>query len=160
MRPSPAARRLLPRIAERVSLAARAAGHPGTAVSADIPIRFPHALSAEREVPAARPRLFNVRSARHPAKPHAASRRDTSPGEAARHVPQLSLADLRPGESAVVRRIGDSPLKRRLQELGLDSGVTVTCLFRSPLGDPTAYAFASGTVAIRRADGESVTLWD
>lgn len=72
----------------------------------------------------------------------------------------VTLADLLPGESATVRHIVDSPLKRRLQELGLDSGVTVRCVCRSPLGDPTAYEFASGTVAIRRTDAESVRIWD
>ena len=117
-------------------------------------------VSPEKEASPSGP--HRARSAHHPAKPHITSLRDISRREAAHPVPQgrYSLADLRPGESAVVRLIGDSPLKRRLMELGLDSGVTVTCLFRSPLGDPTAYSFASGTVAIRRTDGESVTLWD
>jgi len=73
---------------------------------------------------------------------------------------KTTLDMLCPGESAVVRRIEETPLKRRLQELGLDSGVNIKCLYKSPLGDPIAYEFSSGTVAIRSDDGKSVIIWD
>ena len=72
----------------------------------------------------------------------------------------MTLDMLKVGESATVRSIEESALKRRLQELGLSSGVTVSCLYKSPLGDPTAYSFASGVVAIRRGDCTGVELWD
>lgn len=72
----------------------------------------------------------------------------------------MTLDMLKPGESATVRSIDESALKRRLQELGLASGVRVNCLYTSPLGDPVAYEFASGVVAIRRSDSAGVELWD
>ena len=72
----------------------------------------------------------------------------------------MTLDMLCPGESATVRSIGESALKRRLQELGLSDGTKISCHYESPLGDPVAFGFASGVVALRRCDCAEVVLWD
>ena len=50
------------------------------------------------------------------------------------------LSALQPGQQAVVKSIReDSSMRRRLQDLGLTPGTPVTCVLKSPLGDPAAY---------------------
>lgn len=52
---------------------------------------------------------------------------------------------------------------RRLQDLGFVAGERVRCLFRSPLGDPTAYEICGVTVALRKGDARRIGLreiWD
>ena len=43
-------------------------------------------------------------------------------------------------------------IRRRLQDLGLIPGTPVSCLARSPLGDPCAYQIRGAVVALRRED--------
>lgn len=49
-------------------------------------------------------------------------------------------------------------LRRRLLDLGFTPGNLVTPLFRSPLGDPTAYAVMGSIIALRRADAEAIHI--
>lgn len=63
------------------------------------------------------------------------------------------MAELQVGESAVVTEIcTDSGLRRRLQDMGLIKGTVVTCVGRSPLGDPSAYRIRRTVVALRKED--------
>ncbi len=65
----------------------------------------------------------------------------------------FSLAALDPGEQAVVLSLRDrGDIRRRLQDLGLIPGTPVSCLARSPLGDPCAYQIRGAVVALRRED--------
>ena len=52
---------------------------------------------------------------------------------------------------------------RRLQDLGFVAGAVAKCVFRSPLGDPTAFEICGVTVALRREDARRIvleTVWD
>ena len=70
-----------------------------------------------------------------------------------------TLADLRPGESAVVRRLNTpGRLRRRLMDIGLIEGTPVECVGISPLGDPRAYLNRETEVAIRHTDGKGVLM--
>ena len=70
---------------------------------------------------------------------------------------ERTLSQLRPGERAVVRQVGtDGPMGRRFLDLGLIAGTAVTCLGRSPFGDPSAYAFRGAVIAIRARDADAV----
>ena len=52
----------------------------------------------------------------------------------------LRLSTLREGESAYVTEVSAGPaMDRRLTDLGLVRGTRVTCVLRSPAGDPCAY---------------------
>lgn len=63
------------------------------------------------------------------------------------------MSELRVGESAEVIKIGTaSGLRRRLQDMGLIKGTIVTCVGRSPLGDPCAYRIRRTIVALRKED--------
>ena len=49
-------------------------------------------------------------------------------------------------------------LTERLRQLGIDEGETITPLFRSPFGDPTAYAVKDCLIALRKTDCSRVTV--
>lgn len=70
-----------------------------------------------------------------------------------------TLSSLSPGESASIECIlTHKPIRRRLQDIGLIKGETVTCLQKSFFGDPTAYLVRNVVVAIRREDADEVLL--
>ncbi len=74
----------------------------------------------------------------------------------------MNLTMLTPGQSGEVAYV-EQDHGRRLQDLGLIEGSQVQCLFRSPLGDPTAYLICGATVALRKKDAGHVILkriWD
>lgn len=71
----------------------------------------------------------------------------------------LCLSALREGESAYVTEVNAGPaMDRRLMDLGLVRGTRVTCVLRSPAGDPCAYLIRGALIALRRADADGVTL--
>ena len=71
----------------------------------------------------------------------------------------LCLSALREGESAYVTEVNAGPaMDRRLTDLGLVRGTRVTCVLRSPAGDPCAYLIRGALIARRRADAEGVAL--
>lgn len=70
-----------------------------------------------------------------------------------------TLADLRPGMQARVAGLeGVGALRRRLLELGLTPGATVTLLRAAPLGDPLQVRLRGYALALRRADAARVRL--
>ena len=71
----------------------------------------------------------------------------------------LCLSALAEGESAYVTEISASPaMDRRLTDLGLVRGTRVTCVLRSPAGDPCAYLIRGALIALRRTDADGVWL--
>ena len=71
----------------------------------------------------------------------------------------LRLSALQEGESAYVTQVSAGPaMDQRLTDLGLVRGTRVTCVLRSPAGDPCAYLIRGALIALRRADADGVTL--
>ncbi len=71
----------------------------------------------------------------------------------------LRLSALREGESAYVTEVSAGPaMDRRLTDLGLVRGTRVTCVLKSPSGDPCAYLIRGALIALRRADADGVKL--
>ncbi len=71
---------------------------------------------------------------------------------------EIPLSGLRSGESGVISR-HLSPLSlRRFSALGLTPGTRVSCVGRSPLGDPSAYFFLGSVFAIRARDADLIML--
>ncbi len=69
------------------------------------------------------------------------------------------LTALREGESGYVTEISAGPaMARRLFDLGLVRGTRVTCIARSPSGDPSAYLIRGALIALRRGDAQDVRL--
>ena len=71
----------------------------------------------------------------------------------------LCLSALPEGESAYVTEVNAAPaMDRRLTDLGLVRGTRVTCVLRSPAGDPCAYLIRGALIALRRTDADGVAL--
>ena len=71
----------------------------------------------------------------------------------------LCLSALREGESAYVKEVSTNPsMARRLTDLGLVRGTRVTCMLRSPAGDPCAYLIRGALIALRQADSHGISL--
>ena len=69
------------------------------------------------------------------------------------------LCALREGESAFVTEVrASSAMRRRLMDIGLIPGTKVTCMGRSPAGDPAAYLIRGAVIALRQADAAGVGL--
>lgn len=70
-----------------------------------------------------------------------------------------TLANLKCGESARVRRVGGSgALRRRLMEMGLVAGAEVLLVKAAPLGDPLQIRVRGYDLALRRAEARLVEL--
>ena len=50
----------------------------------------------------------------------------------------------------------NSSITRRLYDLGLLEGTSITPIFSSPFGDPTAYEFRGNIIAIRSEDAHKI----
>lgn len=69
------------------------------------------------------------------------------------------LSTLPVGESAYVTEITAQPaMARRLADLGLIRGTRVTCMIKSPAGDPRAYLIRGALIALRRSDADHVWM--
>ncbi len=72
-----------------------------------------------------------------------------------------SLADLERGESGVVRRITSEcrgAQRRRLLDLGVVPGTTITAEMRSAAGDPIAYRIRGALIALRREQARWIEI--
>lgn len=70
-----------------------------------------------------------------------------------------SLADIKPGEKAVVKALALSgPARRRLLDLGLVEGTLAECLGQSPAGDPKAYRIRGAVIALRSRDCKQILI--
>ena len=47
-------------------------------------------------------------------------------------------------------------LRRRLLDLGLVNGTTITTVFKSPIGNPIAYGIRGTTIALRKEDSRLI----
>ncbi|MBQ2698147.1 MAG: ferrous iron transport protein A [Clostridia bacterium] len=69
------------------------------------------------------------------------------------------LCDLAPGESGVVAAVtAGGGMGRRLCDLGLIPGTAVSCVGRSPCGDPSAYRIRGAVIAIRACDARCISI--
>ena len=72
---------------------------------------------------------------------------------------RLSLNALQIGQSAYVTQVEAGPaMRRRLMDIGLIPGTRVTCVAKSPAGDPAAYFIRGAVIALRGADAQGIRL--
>ena len=70
---------------------------------------------------------------------------------------ELSLSALRVGQSARVTALeAGSGMRRRLLDIGLIPGTRVTCVAKSPAGDPAAYLIRGAVIALRACDAAGI----
>ena len=69
------------------------------------------------------------------------------------------LSGLEPDcEGVVTGILASGDMRARLLNLGFTEGARVTCLQKSPLGDPTAYGIRGAVIALRAKDASLVSL--
>lgn len=66
----------------------------------------------------------------------------------------IGLDKLEVGETAFVTETEE----KRLCDLGLVKGTKVSCVLKSPLGDPKAYRFRESVIAIRKTDAKKIQV--
>lgn len=72
---------------------------------------------------------------------------------------KFTLADLQPGQIAVVTRVqGEGALRRRLMDLGLISGTDVLMERSAPLGDPVEILVKGTHLSLRRDEASAVQV--
>lgn len=70
-----------------------------------------------------------------------------------------TLANLRPGETGVVDSItATGAVKRRLLDMGITKGVSITLERRAPFGDPLAVRLRGYSLSLRRDEARKIGL--
>ena len=70
-----------------------------------------------------------------------------------------TLKDIRVGKSAkVVKLHGEGAVKRRIMDMGITKGTTVTVRKVAPLGDPIELRVRGSELSIRKADAETIEV--
>lgn len=70
------------------------------------------------------------------------------------------LCEIAVGEGARVRSLSErSAIRTRLADLGVIPGTEITCVGKSPLGDPRAYLIRGAVIAIRNGDAKDIILY-
>lgn len=68
----------------------------------------------------------------------------------------MRLTNAALGEEYTVTDIGNSDAKKRFSDLGIFKGATITPLFKSPFGEPTAYEILGAVMALRKNDSDCI----
>ena len=70
-----------------------------------------------------------------------------------------TLREVKIGESAqVVKLHGEGAVKRRIMDMGITKGVTVTIRKVAPLGDPIEITVRGYELSVRKADAEMIEV--
>ena len=65
-----------------------------------------------------------------------------------------TMAELVPGETGIVQKTTGG----MLCDLGIIEGTKMVCLFKSPFGDPVAYAIRGAVFAFRNCDANKIEI--
>ena len=69
----------------------------------------------------------------------------------------IYLDKLPPNNSACIISVGgDSSMIQRLEDLGIVPDTKVSCVMKSPLGDPSAFLVRGSVIAIRQEDTRNI----
>lgn len=72
---------------------------------------------------------------------------------------EISLAALQPGQQATIVRVrGPVAARRRMLEMGLVRGETITVQRLAPLGDPVEYIVKGYHLSLRRRDAANIDV--
>ena len=71
----------------------------------------------------------------------------------------MTLRDARIGETVTVKKLtGEGAIRRRIMDMGLTKGTSVTVRKVAPLGDPIEVTVRGYELSIRKADAEMVEI--
>ena len=70
-----------------------------------------------------------------------------------------TLRDVRVGETVKVLKLtGEGAVKRRIMDMGITKGVTITVRKVAPLGDPMEITVRGYELSVRKADAEMISV--
>ncbi len=70
-----------------------------------------------------------------------------------------TLKDIRIGESArVVKLHGEGPVRRRIMDMGITRGISISVRKVAPLGDPIEVTVRGYELSLRKADAEIIEV--
>jgi len=70
-----------------------------------------------------------------------------------------TLRDVKIGESTIIKKLhGEGGVKKRIMDMGLTKGTSVTVRKVAPLGDPVEITVRGYELSIRKADAETVEV--
>mgnify|MGYP002633004439 CR=1 FL=1 len=69
-----------------------------------------------------------------------------------------SLADLKPGQTGVVKSFNDEYISLKLLEMGVLPGTQVEMKFVAPLGDPICIRVSGYNLSLRLDEAKTITL--
>nr|MBN2278688.1 ferrous iron transport protein A [candidate division Zixibacteria bacterium] len=71
----------------------------------------------------------------------------------------MSLNELKPGQMGRITRVaGIGPIRRRLLDLGIHPGETITMVKSAPLRDPLEVSLGNGHISICRSEAALITI--
>ncbi|MGI5891140.1 MAG: FeoA family protein [Bacillota bacterium] len=71
----------------------------------------------------------------------------------------LTLNKIPEGQMAIVTKLlSQGTMRRRLLDLGVVEGTKITCLQKSPAGDPIAYFIRGAVIALRSEDSSNILV--
>lgn len=75
-------------------------------------------------------------------------------------MPQTHTLDqLEPGQIARVKRIGgDKPVRRRIMDMGVTSGVEIEMIKAAPMGDPIEYKVRGYRLSLRKSEAQTIEI--
>lgn len=80
------------------------------------------------------------------------------PTDSAAPASPLTLADLQPGERAVIGALPANEATQRLREMGLVAGTKVRLLRFAPMGDPLELEVRGYRLSLRRAEAALIPV--
>lgn len=70
-----------------------------------------------------------------------------------------TLDKLTPGQSARVKKVGgEGAVRRRLMDMGVTSGIEISVVKASPLGDPVDYLVRGYHLSLRKAEAQLIEV--
>jgi ferrous iron transport protein A len=70
-----------------------------------------------------------------------------------------TLDQLTPGQSAKVKKVGGKgAVRRRLMDMGITSGVQISVVKASPLGDPVDYLVRGYHLSLRKTEAQMIEV--
>jgi ferrous iron transport protein A len=73
---------------------------------------------------------------------------------------EKTVADMIPGETAIIAGFSDAGLSVKLLEMGFLPGTVVRFNFTAPLGDPVCVSVSGYDLSLRRSEAAAISILD
>ncbi|HOO43591.1 MAG TPA: FeoA family protein [Bacillota bacterium] len=70
----------------------------------------------------------------------------------------MTLQEIRPGESCIVRQVYTNNLRKRIIDMGLISGTKIYVKKTAPLGDPIEIMVRGYSLTLRKAEARTILV--